>query len=250
MEGSLYHHGIRGQKWGVRNGPPYPLSADDHSARERKAGWRESLSKKSGHTIRRSKQSPSSITTSSKEATSEKPRKERRHMSARTKKILATTATVAALGVIAGVAITNPKVRELAASGKKAAQSALAKGMSTKSTGGQHWDPDFEREHQKYMKAMAADERRAARAQRQTYKKQRRIQKQERDQLFKEVERIRRETKRKEQAEAVRKWANKQKLEAEVAKMMLEDEWKKRRYGNMSSAELLSKARHSRYTHA
>ena len=22
----LYHHGIQGQKWGVRNGPPYPLS--------------------------------------------------------------------------------------------------------------------------------------------------------------------------------------------------------------------------------
>ena len=21
----LYHHGIDGQKWGVRNGPPYPL---------------------------------------------------------------------------------------------------------------------------------------------------------------------------------------------------------------------------------
>jgi len=22
---SIYHHGIKGQKWGVRNGPPYPL---------------------------------------------------------------------------------------------------------------------------------------------------------------------------------------------------------------------------------
>lgn len=27
----LYHHGIKGQKWGVRNGPPYPLSRADHS---------------------------------------------------------------------------------------------------------------------------------------------------------------------------------------------------------------------------
>lgn len=24
----LYHHGIQGQKWGVRNGPPYPLSTE------------------------------------------------------------------------------------------------------------------------------------------------------------------------------------------------------------------------------
>lgn len=27
----LYHHGIRGQKWGVRNGPPYPLKGDHYS---------------------------------------------------------------------------------------------------------------------------------------------------------------------------------------------------------------------------
>ncbi len=40
------HHGIRGQKWGKRNGPPYPLDAEDHSAAEKKAGWRESLDKK------------------------------------------------------------------------------------------------------------------------------------------------------------------------------------------------------------
>ena len=24
----LYHHGIQGQKWGVTNGPPYPLDSD------------------------------------------------------------------------------------------------------------------------------------------------------------------------------------------------------------------------------
>lgn len=33
----LYHHGIKGQKWGQRNGPPYPLDASDHSAAEKKA---------------------------------------------------------------------------------------------------------------------------------------------------------------------------------------------------------------------
>lgn len=43
---SIEHHGIKGQKWGKRNGPPYPLDAEDHSAREKKAGWRRSLDSK------------------------------------------------------------------------------------------------------------------------------------------------------------------------------------------------------------
>lgn len=41
----LRHHGILGQKWGKRNGPPYPLGASGHSASEEKAGWRKSLDK-------------------------------------------------------------------------------------------------------------------------------------------------------------------------------------------------------------
>lgn len=40
----LYHHGILGQKHGVRNGPPYPLAENVHSASEKKAGWKKSLS--------------------------------------------------------------------------------------------------------------------------------------------------------------------------------------------------------------
>lgn len=62
----LYHHGINGQKWGVRNGPPYPLGQSDHSASEKKAGWKKSLdssdssikiAKKSNKTVDKKKQS-------------------------------------------------------------------------------------------------------------------------------------------------------------------------------------------------
>lgn len=39
--GELYHHGIKGQKWGVRNGPPYPIekkyARENHRYNERKA---------------------------------------------------------------------------------------------------------------------------------------------------------------------------------------------------------------------
>ena len=43
---SLSHHGIAGQKWGKRNGPPYPLDYNDHSAREKKGDYVYGDSKK------------------------------------------------------------------------------------------------------------------------------------------------------------------------------------------------------------
>ena len=59
MNREMYHHGIKGQKWGVQNGPPYPLGASDHSAGEKKAGWRKSLDSKGGKTYNGSNQSTS-----------------------------------------------------------------------------------------------------------------------------------------------------------------------------------------------
>ena len=35
----LYHHGIKGQKWGVKNGPPYPL---DKGRKQTKYGFKGS----------------------------------------------------------------------------------------------------------------------------------------------------------------------------------------------------------------
>lgn len=32
----LFHHGIKGQKHGIQNGPPYPLDYEDHSAEEKR----------------------------------------------------------------------------------------------------------------------------------------------------------------------------------------------------------------------
>ena len=34
---TLIHHGIDGQKWGIQNGPPYPLDQNDYSKSEKKA---------------------------------------------------------------------------------------------------------------------------------------------------------------------------------------------------------------------
>ena len=45
-EDYLMHHGIKGQKWGDRNGPPYPLGSDQKSAREK----RRTHSRKIGET--------------------------------------------------------------------------------------------------------------------------------------------------------------------------------------------------------
>ncbi len=62
----LAHHGILGQRWGKRNGPPYPLATKDHSASEKKAGWQKSLDK-----IGKSEDNQNSGKVKKKEPTSE-----------------------------------------------------------------------------------------------------------------------------------------------------------------------------------
>lgn len=42
----IYHHGILGQRYGKRNGPPYPLDSGSHSSEEKKHGWKQSLKAK------------------------------------------------------------------------------------------------------------------------------------------------------------------------------------------------------------
>lgn len=48
QEQYLEHHGILGQKWGVKNGPPYPLGGGDYSKSEKKAIYKK---RRSGNSI-------------------------------------------------------------------------------------------------------------------------------------------------------------------------------------------------------
>lgn len=62
----LYHHGISGQKWGKRNGPPYPLDDDDHSAAEKKAAKAEKIEQKRQKYIKRNLEANEKLSQESK----------------------------------------------------------------------------------------------------------------------------------------------------------------------------------------
>lgn len=47
MTAELQHHGILGQKWGVRNGPPYPLGGGDYTSSEKTAIYKKRRSRNS-----------------------------------------------------------------------------------------------------------------------------------------------------------------------------------------------------------
>lgn len=56
----LYHHGVKGQKWGERNGPPYPLKKTENSVEKTdKAGIIKSV--RSGHNSNPKQSAPNSI---------------------------------------------------------------------------------------------------------------------------------------------------------------------------------------------
>ena len=58
-DSELYHHGIKGQKWGDKNGPPYPLGASDHSSseiKEGRKGWSKEAKKEKINTRKNKRQ--------------------------------------------------------------------------------------------------------------------------------------------------------------------------------------------------
>lgn len=64
----LSHHGIEGQKWGKRNGPPYPLDYDAHSAAEKNSNPKSKLDNYSDSTKKKTNNKSSLMKESAKSA--------------------------------------------------------------------------------------------------------------------------------------------------------------------------------------
>ena len=105
VNGSLTHHGILGQRWGKRNGPPYPLDASDHSASEKKAGWRKSLDDNNADISRKKSQN------STKEKTELTP--EQIEYRKKIKRIALATAGVVGVGAAGYLAYKSGLIKNL-----------------------------------------------------------------------------------------------------------------------------------------
>lgn len=77
----IAHFGILGQKWGKKNGPPYPLGAGDHSAAEKKAGYTKSKEGKHNTKLYSDGGSPTKKELARNERNKNKPQKQWNEMS-------------------------------------------------------------------------------------------------------------------------------------------------------------------------
>ncbi len=101
----LTHHGIKGQKWGQRNGPPYPLGASDHSSAEKKAGtkgWSKEAKQENKKTAAKENNSSEQITTKTKKNESVNTNA-KKGLSTKQKVLIGATALVAAYAAYAFV---------------------------------------------------------------------------------------------------------------------------------------------------
>lgn len=115
----LAHHGILGQKWGKKNGPPYPLDTEDHSATEKKAGYKKSIGGVRNEHLydRKSNTVVGSNTRPSKQKAANKGSF---HLTDNQKRLIKVGATVAATALVAYGGyrlVRSPKVRALIAKG-------------------------------------------------------------------------------------------------------------------------------------
>ena len=102
----IYHHGILGQRWGKRNGPPYPLDSEDHSASEKKAGWKKSLEKgtsNSEHKLRQIREK--TVQNYERNLLKEKPQKQSRKLTDEQKRKIRNVAIGAATVIGVGAAM-------------------------------------------------------------------------------------------------------------------------------------------------
>lgn len=119
---SLAHHGILGQKWGIMNGPPYPLDYEAHSKKEKKLNSKGRIDGKantSGSGKKSSKSNVTSIKSKSKtnaSSKSESKEGEKKHLTEKQKKIIKGVAIGAGVAAVVGLSAyayyKNPAVRD------------------------------------------------------------------------------------------------------------------------------------------